>query len=279
MCEPSCSRHSVAAPTSPEARLDEQLEPPLLDPLSRARSDRLAGEDHPFVRRAHVGEVDTETCGGLFDHHDERAGERVPAGRSQLAAEAEDLLDVGRLVVDEHGSRADPADRVVDAGAAEREQAVQEVVAGPAAELPELAHEHARPAARVRRGGGIAGRARGREDGREDPLHRRVARIEAEETAVRIRMPIAVGADRVLVDERDPLVVVGHRRDVGGCDARRIPCLADQARPLVRPRDQVAEELLVAERLDLGARHGLDLGREERPARIEGHGLSRGQGV
>src|SRR5262245_3433557 len=242
------------------AGVHEQLEAPaVLDAPARPRPDRLARERDAPVAREGVGQVDARGRRVLLDRDHQRTGQVVPSGRAQLAAEADELRDVGGLVVDEEGRRADAADRVVDAGAAEREQAVRERVAGPATELPELAHEHARPAPGVGRRRRVTGGPGRGEDRAEHLGH---LRIEAQHAAVRIAVTVPERPNRVLVDEGHPLVELIHRLDVVGRDAGRVPRLADQRRPLVGPWEQVAEEALLPDPGDLVARHRLDLGRE-----------------
>src|SRR6266511_4140190 len=99
------------------------------------------------------------------------------------------------------------------------------MVAGPAAELPELAHEHARTAARVWRRRRVAGGPRRREDRAEHLGH---ARVEAQQATVGVAVTVAERADRVLRDERDLLVEVVHRPDVVDGDAGLAPDLSDQ---------------------------------------------------
>ena len=263
------------SPDVTEAGLEEQLETPRLDAAAGPRPDRLPGEHHPGVGAERVVEVLAELGGGRLDHHHQRTGQRVPAGGAQLAAEPEQLGDVLGLVVDEHRGGADPADRVVDVRSPEREQAMQEVVAGPAAELPELAHQEAGAPTGVGGGRRVAGRARRREDRAEHLLQARVVRVEAEQPAVGVVVAVAVGANGVLVDERHPLAEVVHRGEVVGAHPGGVPRLPDQRGALVRPGQQVAEQRLVASTLELVPGSGLDLGGEVAPARIErGHGSS-----
>ena len=238
--------------------------------LARVRGpERLAGEDDAPVAREGLGDVDAELRGRVLDHQDERAGQRVPAGRSQFPAEAEQQGHVGGLVVDEHRRGADAAHGVVDRGPAEREQAVHEVVARPAAELPELADEEARASPRVGRRRRVAGRARRREDRAEDLAHLRVVEVDAEQAAVRVVVTVTEGPDGVLVDERHLLVEVVHRGDVGGRHPGGVPGLADQRRALVRPGDDVAEQHLLGVAVDLLAGHRLDRGDETAPSFVE----------
>src|ERR687898_817888 len=247
----------------PHSGMHEQLDAPLtLDQPACSGPDRLACERHTPVARERLREVDLVSRRVLLEREHERAREVVPGGRAELAAEANQLRHVGRLVVHEHRCGADAADRVVNAGTAEREQAIGEVVAGPAAELPELPNEHARPAPGVRRRRRVARRARRREDRAEYLGH---LGIETEHAAVGIAVTVAERADRVLVDERNLRVEVVHRLDVVGGDTGGIPRLADQRRALVGPGQQVAEQPLLPPTIDLRPRHRLDLGREITP--------------
>ena len=70
----------------------------------------------------------------LLEGEHQRSREVVPSRWTELTAEAHELRHVGRLMVDEDRRRADATDGVVNAGPAEREQAVREVVAGPASD-------------------------------------------------------------------------------------------------------------------------------------------------
>ena len=98
------------------------------------------------------------------------------------------------------------------------------------------------------------------------------------QTSARGVVGVAVGADRVLVDERRLRLEVVERGDVGGGDARRIPDLANQPGPRVHVGEE-AEQPLFLEPLELGARQRLDRGVEisERVAHASGRKIGSTQ--
>ena len=167
--QPSCSRALRRRADVAEARLDEQLEPPRLDPRPGPRPDRLAREDHALVRREHLGRGRRRARAAASSIIMTSGPESVyqPVGRSSRLKRKSCSTSPGWWSTN---TGVAPIPRIVSwmPRPAEREQAVHEVVAGPAAELPELADEHARPAPGVRRRRRVAGRARRREDRGED---------------------------------------------------------------------------------------------------------------